>query len=166
MFKVKENPDSSILKHKAQLVAKGFLQLVSFDFTKTFSLVVKPITIRIVLIIALSNGWYVRQLDVNNAFLNGDLQEEVYMEQPAGFENSNSLHLVCQLHKALYGLKQTPRTWFEKLRDVLVSLGFMSSKFDHSLFIRHSTSCTMFVLVYVDDILVTRSFKFEIQALV
>ena len=79
------------------------------------------------------------------------------MKQPTGFENSNSPHLVCQLHKALY---------FEKLRDALVSLGFMSSKSDHSLFIRHSANRTMFVLVYVDDILVIGSSKVEIQALV
>ena len=88
------------------------------------------------------------------------------MEQLVDFENSNSPHLVCQLHKTLYGSKQAPRAQFEKLRDVLVSLGFMSSKSDYSLFIRHSANCTMFVLVYVDDILVTRSSKVEIQVLV
>ena len=99
---------------------------------------------------------------MNSAFLNGDLQEEVYMEQSAGFEISNSPHLVCQLHKALHGLKQAPTAWFDKLRDVLVSLRFMFSKSDHSLFIRHSASCTTFVLVYVDDTLVTGSSKVEI----
>ena len=82
VFKLKENPDGSINKYKARLVAKGFHQEAGFDFNETFSPVIKPTSIRVVLTIALSRGWSVRQLDINNAFLNGDLQEEVYMVQP------------------------------------------------------------------------------------
>lgn len=114
VFRVKENPDGSINKYKAHLVAKGFLQVAGFDFNETFSPVVKP-TIRVVLTLALSKQWPIRQLDVNNAFLNGDLQEEVYMEQPEGFIDPKQPELVCRLHKSLCELKQAPRAWFDKL---------------------------------------------------
>ena len=95
-------------RFKARLVAKGFHQVHGFDFHETFSLVIKPITIRIVLTLALSRGWQLFQLDVNNAFLNGSLEESVFMIQPLGFEVADR-SLVCKLNKALYGLKQAPR---------------------------------------------------------
>ena len=108
VFRVKENADGSISRFKARLVAKGFHQIHGFDFHETFSLVIKPITIRIVLTLALSRGWQLFQLDVNNAFLNGSLEESVFMIQPLGFEVADR-SLVCKLNKALYGLKQAPR---------------------------------------------------------
>ena len=98
VFKVKENPDGTMNKYKARLVAKGFHQVAGFDFNETFSPVVKPATIRVVLIVALSRRWIIRQLDVNNAFLNGSLMEEVYMEQPSGFQDLSNPHKVCRLH--------------------------------------------------------------------
>ena len=108
VFKIKKNPNGSIIKYKARLVAKGFHQSAGFDFNATFSLVVKPTTIRIVLTVALYHGWKIRQLDINDAFLNRDLKE-VYMIHPPGFEDPKAPHLVCKLQKALYGLKQAPR---------------------------------------------------------
>ena len=157
VYKVKENPDGSVGKYKARLVAKGFHQQVGFEFNETFSPVVKPTTIGIVLTIALSRGWSVRQLDINNAFLNGILQEEVFMSQPQGFVDEKHLEYVCRLHKALYGLKQAPRAWFERLHKALLQFGFVSSKADQSLFFRITSTHTIYILAYVDDILVTGS---------
>uniref|UniRef100_A0A803NT98 Reverse transcriptase Ty1/copia-type domain-containing protein n=1 Tax=Cannabis sativa TaxID=3483 RepID=A0A803NT98_CANSA len=157
VYREKQNMDGSVYRYKARLVAKGFHQQPGFDFTETFSPVVKPITIRVVLTMALAQGWAIRQLDVNNAFLNGDLQEEVYMTQPPGFEVPTAPDLVCKLHKALYGLKQAPRAWFDKLHQSLLHFGFTSSKADQSLFICHTQHSITIVLVYVDDILITGS---------
>ncbi|KAM6540567.1 hypothetical protein CsatB_005014 [Cannabis sativa] len=106
---------------------------------------------------AITRGWKIRQLDVNNAFLNGVLEEEVYMTQPPGFEDTTQPNLVCKLHKALYGLKQAPRAWFERLHQCLLSFGFTSSKSNHSLFILQNVSSITLILVYVADILVTGS---------
>lgn len=133
MFKIKENSDGTTHKHKARLVAKGFHQtagLISLN-----NLVVKPTTIRIILTISLSKGWKVQQLYINNAFLNGDLKEEVYMEQPPEYQVQCTPSLVCKLHKAIYGLRQAPRACFEKLYGTLLSFGFISVKSDQSLFI-------------------------------
>lgn len=140
MFKVKENPDGTINKYKVRLVAKGFHQVAGFNFTETFSPVIKPTTIRVILTLALTKGWSVKQLDVNSAFLNGTLKEEVYMEQPLGFLDPQQPTLVCKLHKALYGLKQAHRAWFDKLYSALVSFGFVSARSDQSFFYQNHTS--------------------------
>jgi histone deacetylase 1/2 len=134
VFRVKENPDGTVNKFKARLVAKGFLQTAGFDFTETFSPVIKPITIRIILTLAVTFKWQVQQIDINNAFLNGILQEEVYMTQPSGFEASDK-SLVCKLHKSLYGLKQAPRAWYERLTQTLLNMGFVKSRCDPSLLV-------------------------------
>lgn len=164
-FRVKRNADGSIQRHKVRLVAKGFHQQQGFDFDETFSIVIKPTTNRVILTLALSKGWGIKQLDVNNAFLNGILHEEVYMEQPVGFEHRDK-SLVCKLHKALYGLKQAPRIWFEKLASTLHKFGFESSKCDSSLFIRVTPQHSTYILIYVDDILITRSSMEIIASLV
>lgn len=160
-----ENPDGSINKYKARLVAKGFHQKAGIDYNETFSPVVKSVTVRIVLTLPVTNQWPIQQLDVNNAFLNGFLNEEVYMIQPPGFEQHDP-SLVCKLNKALYGLKQAPRAWFERLKSALVKLGFVASKCDPSLFTLHTSHHKIFILVYVDDIIITGSSQTLIQQLV
>lgn len=164
VFRIKQNPDGSLQKYKARLVAKGFHQVHGFDFKETFSPVVKPVTVRTVLTLAISRGWYIKQLDVNNAFLNGILEEEVYMQQPPGFESSDK-KLVCRLQKAIYGLKQAPRAWFERLATTLIQFGFQTSKCDPSLFTFTSDGHHVIMLIYVDDIIVTGDHLPLIQSL-
>lgn len=120
-----------------------------------------------ILTVALTRGWQIKQLDVNNAFLNGDLQEEVYMKQPEGFEDPKfPSDFVCKLHKSLYGLKQAPRAWFTKLHNALLELGFHSAKTDQSFFIRFTRDTTIYILVYVDDILVTGNDHSEVASVI
>jgi hypothetical protein len=138
------------------LVAKGFKQRYGVDYEDMFSPVVKAATIRLVMSLAVSQGWSLRQLDVHNAFLHGFL-EEVYMQQPPGYEDKNTPHYVCKLDKALYGLKQAPRAWYSRLSEKGKSLGFCASKVDSSLFFYWDDKCTIYILVYVDDIIVVSS---------
>jgi hypothetical protein len=157
VFKVKRKADGSIERYKAQLVAKGFHQQAGLDYGETFNPVVKPTTIRTVLSVAYSRGWDKHQIDIQNAFLHGFLDKEVFMSQPPGFSHPTLPHHVCKLHNALYGQKQAPRAWFSILSTKLCELGFLSSKADSFLFILRNASLTMFVLVYVDDIIITAS---------
>lgn len=165
VFRVKENTDGSINKYKARLVAKGFHQQQGHDFTETFSPVVKPVTMRIVLTLAVTYNWPLQQLDVNNAFLNGLLEEEVYMDQRIGF-NSEFPDKVCRLNKAIYGLKHAPMAWFERLTRTLIQFGFKASRCDPSLLIHSHAGHTTCVLVYVDDIIVTGTSQARITALI
>ena len=144
VYKVKRKSDGTIDRYKARLVAKGFKQRYGIDYEDTFSPVVKIATIRLVLSIAVTKGWCLRQLDVQNAFLYGVLEEEVYMRQTPGFESQSSPDFVCKLDKAIYGLKQAPRAWYSRLSSKLIDLGFRSSKSDTSLFIYSKGDVTIF----------------------
>lgn len=155
VFRNKRHLDGSIARYKARFVAKGYHQKQGIDYTETFSPMVKQQTIRLVLSLAITNQWKIQQLDVSNAFLHGLIDEEIYMIQPQGFVDSSSPNVVCKFWKDLYGLKQAPRTWYSMLSSYLLSIGFISSKADTSLFTLHKGSSTVLILVYVDDILVT-----------
>jgi hypothetical protein len=157
IFRHKHNSDGTLARYKARWVVRGFNQEHGVDYDETFSPVVKPATIRTVLSMATSSSWPIHQLDVKNAFLHGNLSETVYCSQPAGFVNSSFPNHVCKLNKSLYGLKQAPRTWFFRFTDFLKLLGFQQSKSDSSLFILHTQTATAYLLLYVDDIILTAS---------
>jgi len=166
VFLIKRNPDGLTDRYKARLVAKGFHQRPGCDFTETFSPVVKPMTIRIVLTLAVRQGWSLRQLDVNIAFLQGTLTEEVFMLQPPRFVDKTFPNHICRLKKAFYGLKQAPRAWYTELQIFLLSLGFVNSTTDASLFIHRKPGVTLYLLVYVDDIIVTGSSPAKVSKLI
>nr|GEU77834.1 ribonuclease H-like domain-containing protein [Tanacetum cinerariifolium] len=144
-------------KYKARLVANGRSQQFCVDCDDTFSLVVKPATIRTILSLALSRNWHIHQLDVKNAFLNDDISETVYMYQPPGFVDARFLHLVCRLQRSLYGLKQAPRVWFQRFVGYADKIGFSLSRCDSSLFIYQHGSEVAYLLIYIDDIVLTAS---------
>uniref|UniRef100_A0A2N9GP72 Reverse transcriptase Ty1/copia-type domain-containing protein n=1 Tax=Fagus sylvatica TaxID=28930 RepID=A0A2N9GP72_FAGSY len=165
VFRIKRHADGSIERFKAQLVAKGFHQQAGIDYGETYSPVIKPTMVRAILSIAISAGWSIRQIDIQNAFLHGQLSEDVFMTQPPGYQHPSYPTHVCKLNKAIYGLKQAPRAWFSRLSSRLLQLGFHGSLSDTSLFIYKSKSFTMFILIYVDDIIITCSNPAEIDEL-
>jgi hypothetical protein len=124
---------------------------------KHFAPTAKLITIRMLLALATQFGWKVHQMDIKSAFLNGDLQEEVYMEQPEGFAVEGKEKLVCKLVKALYGLKQAPRAWYEKINKYLKSRSFKRSDYDPNLYIKEKGEEIIIMVVYVDDLIITGS---------
>lgn len=143
-------------------MAKGFTQLEGIDYSETFSPMVKITTVILVFIMASSHHYHLQQLNVNNSFLHGDLQEDVYLKVPPGFQVSKP-NQVCQLQRSLYRLKQASRQWNFKLNTFLVSLGFIQSKTDYSLLVKHNNSKVTILLIYVDDIVLTEDDLNEIQ---
>jgi histone deacetylase 1/2 len=153
VYNIKRKPGGSVDRFKARPVAKGFKQRHDIDYDDTYSPVIKPTTIRVILSLTMMQGWHMRQLDVDNAFLHGYLEDEVYMVQPLGYVDKSFPTHLCKLEKSLYGLKQAPRAWFDRLSSKLQELGFVPSKADVSLFVYKKEAITIYILVCVDDII-------------
>lgn len=166
LYRTKFHSDSTIERHKARLMAQGFSQVPGLYYSHTFSPVVKASTVRIVISLGLINNLKLHQLDVNNASLHGRLNECVYMEQPMGFIHPQFPTHVCKLNKAIYGLKQPPRAWFHRLSNFLTTHGFMCSRAYTSLFVFRRDSCIMYLLVYVDDLILIGNHEQTIKAFI
>ena len=159
IFKTKRDSLGNIERYKARLVAKGFTQKEGIDYTETFSPVSKKDSLRIILALVAHFDLELEQMDVKTAFLNGDLEEEVYMKQPEGFSSSDGEHLVCKLKKSIYGLKQASRQWYFKFHGVISSFGFVENPMDQCIYQKVSGSKICFLVLYVDDILLATNDK-------
>ena len=142
---------------KVRLVAKEYDQTYGVDYSNTFSPVAKMTSVRFFISLAATYNWDLYQLDIKNVFLHGELQEEVYMEQPPGFVAQEEIEKVCCLRKSLYDLKQSPRAWFGKSSQAVEEFGMQTSKSDHSVFSKNSSLGIILLVVYVDNIVITRS---------
>ena len=154
---INDNGEHSI-KHKAQLVTRGFEQKYGIDYAETYAPVVKFCTLRMFFALTVHHDLFCDQMDVKTAFLYGNLEQEIYMEQPEGFVSPAYPNHVCKLQKALYGLKQAPRQWHAKIDEFLISeLTFQSSPYDPCFYVRNSKDSMMIIALYVDDLLLASS---------
>jgi transposase InsO family protein len=153
VFLTKRNADGNPARHKARLVAKGYTQQQGIDYEETFAPVARLDSLRLLLALAAHEDWEIHQIDIKTAFLNGDLDEEIYMDQPEGFTEEGKEHLVCRLKKAIYGLKQASRQWYQHLRQTLLNNHFQELlTADVSIFfMRNDGGDSTVILIYVDD---------------
>ena len=159
VYRVKNNADGSVNKFKARLVVRGFSQIKGLNYEETFSPVARRDTIRSLLSVAASKRMYLKQFDVSTAFLYGELEETIYIDQPEGF--SDNTDKVCKLKKSLYGLKQAPRCWNQRINKFLFNLGFIVSAADPCLFIRERNGKIILAL-YADDGLIASTDEQEL----
>ena len=152
VYRIKRTASGEISRYKARLVAQGFAQKPGVDFTETFAPVAKTDSIRLLLAFAAANNFEIHQVDVKSAFLNGKLEETIYMRQPKGFTAKGKEDWVWQLNQTLYGLRQSGRVWYKKLRDALLELGFKPSAADPCVFIRSHDGNLSIVFTHVDDL--------------
>jgi hypothetical protein len=154
VFKKKLKSDGTIDKYKTRLVAKGYIQKEGEDLFDTYSHVARLTTIRILLSLGTSHGLLIHQMDVKTTFLNGELEDKIYMTQPSGFIVKGQEDKVCKLVKSLYGLKQAPKQWREKFDVTLISAGFSVNEADRCIYYRHDEGQGVILCLYVDDILI------------
>ncbi|KAG8497318.1 hypothetical protein CXB51_008528 [Gossypium anomalum] len=155
VYKIKYRPNRSVERYKARLVTRGFSQKYGLNYEETFSPVAKIVTVRVLLALAASKDLKLWQMDVKNTFLHGELDREIYMNQPIGFESESYPSYVCKLKKALYGLKQSPRAWYGKIAEFLIQAGYVMAHADSSLFVKVSEEKLAIALVYVHDLIIT-----------
>ncbi|KAJ4812770.1 polyprotein [Rhynchospora pubera] len=153
VYKIKKNAKGEV--EKARLVAKGYKQKHGVDYEEVFAPVARLETIRLLIALAAQNRWPIHQMDVKSAFLNGSLEEEVYVEQPQGFMNEEHANKVLRLKKALYGLKQAPRAWYSRLDKYLKENGFSRCDHEYALYVKKEKDDILFVCIYVDDLILT-----------
>jgi hypothetical protein len=135
VFKIKQGVNGEVEHYKARLEVRGFTQTYIVDYNETFARVAKFTSIHCILALMALEDMEIHQMDVKTTFLNGELEEEIYMEQPQGFVHQGGEHLVCKIHKSLYGLKQSPRAWNQKLNTFFKSIEFMKSEADLSVYV-------------------------------
>jgi hypothetical protein len=153
VFRNKQDQDGIVVRNKARLVAQCYTQVEGLDFGETYAPIARLEAIRILLAYACAHNIKLYQMDVKSAFLNGYINEEVYVEQPPGFKDDKKPNHVYKLKKVLYGLKQAPREWYERLRDFLLSKGFKMGKVDTTLFTKKIGQDLFVLRIYVDDII-------------
>jgi hypothetical protein len=152
LFKIKHVADGSIEKYKARFVARGFSQKEGIDYEETFAHVARYTLIRTIIALANKMKWKLHHMDVKTSFLNGVIEEEVYIEQPQGFEVEDRRSHVCRLKKSLYRLKQDPRAWYGHIDRFLTILGFTKSKENSNLYFKIMDNEPTILLLYVDDL--------------
>jgi hypothetical protein len=155
IYKIKHVADKSIEKHKARFVAHVFSQKEGIDYEETFALVPRYTSIRTIIALTTKMKWKLHHMDVKTTFLNGVIEEEVYIEQPQGFEVEDIKTHVCRLKKTMYGLKKTPRAWYGIIDSFLTSLGFTKSKDDSNLYFKVMNDEPIIFLFYVHDLFLT-----------
>lgn len=156
VFKTKLHVDKSVGKMKARLVALRFSQVKRIDFNEVFSPTSRQESIRLLVSIMAAKNRKARSVDIKTAFLNGDLPENIYMEQPEGFVDPDHPTWVCQILQSLYGLKQSPRQWNAKLHEFLISTGLTQSSYDPSMYhLKDSSGLSGLIVVHVDDLAIT-----------
>ena len=152
---MKYNVDGSVNRYEDRLVAKGYAQIHGVDYEETFAPVSKMTTVRTVVALTATKGWHLHQMDIKNIFLQGKLEENVYMVQPLGFDSNNHSKAICQLKKPLYGLKQAPCTWHSKITQYLHRIGLTMSKSDYnSLYVKNYSGSPIVIILYVDDLVI------------
>jgi hypothetical protein len=156
VYRTKYASDGSVERHKARLVSKGFSRVEGIDYNETLAPVAKMNSIYLVLALVASHKWEVHQMDVKSDFLHGDLHEEIYMEQPPGYVQNDSI-LVFRLKKSLYGLKQAPRAWYAKMDNFLIATGFSRCHSDPNVYTKNVGSHLIILVLYVDDLILTGS---------